>query len=131
MTKSSDESEVRHVIEECVAGTALGDLARVAPHLTDDFTYFLTGEPAVRGKEAFLGALQLLITNAKMTAEVEVQEVQISGDLAYTLNWLTLTLAPLDGAPPRRRAGHTLTLLRHSPSGRWQAFRNANLLPEL
>src|SRR4051812_6911364 len=131
MTQSSDESEVRHVVEECVAGTAFGDLARVAPHLTDDFTYLLTGEPAVRGKETFLGMLQMLITNAKLTAELEIQEVQVSGDLAFTLNWLTLTLAPHDGTPPRRRSGHTLTLLRRSPDGRWQAFRNANLLPEL
>lgn len=114
-----------------MTGTATGDLARVAPNLADDMTYLLPGEPPVRGKEAFLGMLQMLITSARLDAHVEIQELQLMGEYAYCLNWLTLTLTPHEGGIPRRRSGHTLTLLRREPSGRWLAFRNANLLPEL
>jgi uncharacterized protein (TIGR02246 family) len=131
MSQSPDETAIRFAIEECVAGATNADLNQIMPHLAPDLTYFLVGEPPMRGREAFVAMMTSLLSQCTMKAEVEIEEVQLMGDYAYCLNRLTLTLAPKEGGTPRRRSGHTLSLLRREPNGRWVVFRNANLLPEL
>ena len=48
------------------------------------------------------------------------------GDWAYLRNHLTMTMTPLDGGAPIKRAGYTLTILRKR-GGRWLLHRDANL----
>ena len=61
-----------------------------------------------------------------MTVKGAMQEVNVSGDLAFLWSELEVTVLP-PGAAPVRRAGHTLTILRRV-AGRWLLARDANLL---
>lgn len=130
-TNRNDEAEIRSIISECTTGASVADLERVRPHLAEDVVYLLAGEAPLRGPDAFLALLRTLLSAGEMKAEVEIRELQLMGDHAYTLNWLSLTLVPKDGGQPRRRSGHTFTLLRRKPAGGWEVYRNLNLLTEL
>ena len=115
----------------CMAAVSAGEPTRAEPFLAEDVCYLLSGEPPMRGRAAFLQAVEALLAHCAIAAELEIRELQLMGDFAYCLNWLTLTLQPRNDEQPRKRSGYTLTLLRREPDGRWVIFRNANLIAEL
>ena len=64
----------------------------------------------------------------RVEATGEVQEVSVSGVTAYCRTLLHVTATPAAGGEPRRLSGHTLSVLRKQPDGRWLLARDANLL---
>ena len=56
----------------------------------------------------------------------EVQEVQVSGDLAFVRAHLTVRVTPA-GGPPMERTGQTLSIFKKQ-NGQWLLARDANLL---
>ena len=64
----------------------------------------------------------------RITAASEVQEVRVVADMAYCWSFYTVATTPLNGQPPMRRKGHTLTILRKTHEGNWVISRDANML---
>ena len=64
----------------------------------------------------------------RLETKCEIQEIQASGNLAYSWTRLSVTMTPIDSGPANRRSGYTLTVLRKNADGNWQIFRDANLL---
>lgn len=65
--------------------------------------------------------------NTRMEGESEVLEIRVCGDTAWCRTHLTIVVTPPDGQQVRR-AGYTLSILRKSSAGKWQLFRDANML---
>ena len=57
----------------------------------------------------------------------EIQEIQVSGDLAYAWSKLSVSVTPRGASQPSERAGHTLSVFRRV-GGTWLLARDANLL---
>lgn len=57
----------------------------------------------------------------------EVLEVEVSGQTAWCRTHLVVTTTPAGGQPVRR-SGYTLSILRTTTEGKWQLYRDANLL---
>jgi uncharacterized protein (TIGR02246 family) len=95
--------------------------------MTDDVVFLVAGQPPF-GKEKFAETMKgpLGKPQAHIDGRSEIQEVQVSGDMAYTWSRLTVEVTP-PGGEPIKRGGHTLSVLRKS-GGRWQLARDANLL---
>jgi uncharacterized protein (TIGR02246 family) len=68
------------------------------------------------------------LTGVRFETSSQIKEIKLLGDWAYLRNYLEVTMTPPGGGAPLRRSGHTLTILRKEPDGRWRVARDANLL---
>ncbi len=124
----SDEGQIRELIESWQSATKTGDLETVLGLMTDDVIFLLPGRPPM-GKAEF-AALSRVPAGAprpQFDGTFEIQEVQISGDMAFAWTKLSVAITPPDGSEPVTRAGHTLTVFRRV-GGKWLLARDANLL---
>jgi uncharacterized protein (TIGR02246 family) len=123
----ADEAAIRSLISTWMDATRAGDTATVLGLMTDDAVFLTPGQPPM-DKAQFAAAAQSQPAAARpeIDARSEIQEIRVLGDWAWV--WTRLTVAVrVPGAPERRRAGHTLSILR-KVNGRWQLARDANML---
>ncbi len=91
--------------------------------------FLVAGQPPMRGRDQFAAGFKEVLRRGRIDSSGEIQEVAVSGDLAYCWTQLTVTMMPNDGAPVHR-AGPTLTIFRKQADGKWLLFRDAKLLTE-
>ena len=125
---NEDEKKIREVIATWMRATAEGDLERVLSLMAEDVVFLIAGQPPMRGREAFAVASHSVEGKFRFEGKPEIQEIHIAGDYAYCWNHLSVTITPLQGGSPSRRAGHILSVFRKEPDGRWVLFRDANML---
>jgi len=126
----NDEQQIRELIAKWLRLSAEGDISQILPLMTEDVVFLVAGQPPMRGREAFAASFAGWQGKFRLETDGEVQEIQTSGDFAYSWTRLSVTMTPVDGGPANRRSGNTLTVLRKNADGAWQIFRDANLLAE-
>jgi uncharacterized protein (TIGR02246 family) len=131
MNEAQDEQQIREVIATWLRATAAGDLSQVLSLMAEDVIFLLPGQPPMRGREAFAAGFRAALQHVRIGGVSDIQEIRITGDYAYCWNQLSLTITPLQGGPPKRRAGSTLSVFRRERDGHWRLFRDANLLSEI
>jgi uncharacterized protein (TIGR02246 family) len=129
LTYDQDNEKIREVVTTWMRATAEGDLETVLSLIVEDAVFLLSGQPAMRGQEAFAGApLRSALEQVRIEGKPDIQEIHVAGDYALCWNQLSLMVTPLQGGPVQRRAGPTLSVFRKEPDGRWILFRDANML---
>jgi uncharacterized protein (TIGR02246 family) len=110
-----------------MSATESGDIATVLSLMTDDVVFLVAGQPPF-GKQRFAEAMKPApgALASKIEGRSEIQEIRVSGDMAYMWTRLEVDITP-PGGKPVRRSGHTLSVLRKK-DGQWQLARDANLL---
>lgn len=122
---TDDEAAIRDLIAAWLAASKSGNTEAVLSLIHDDALFHVPGaEPF--GKAAFASASEQM-KNIRMEGESQVLEIEVCGDTAWCRTHLAIVVTPPTGQPVRR-AGHTLSILRKSPAGNWQLFRDANML---
>jgi uncharacterized protein (TIGR02246 family) len=124
----SDEQQIRDLIATWLRVSAEGDISQILPLMAEDVVFLVAGQPPMRGREEFAASFAGWQGKFSLETDCEVQEIQVSGDLAYSWTRLSVTMTPLTGGTANRRSGYTLTALRRNADGAWQIFRDANLL---
>ena len=128
MNEDEEKQKIRAVIATWMRATAEGELDRVLDLMADDVVFLIAGQPPMRGKEAFAAASRAAVGKFHIDGKAEIQEIVVSGNYAYCWNQLAVTVTPMQGGATSKRAGHTLSVFRKEPDGRWVLFRDANLL---
>ena len=126
----NDEQQIRDLITTWLRVSAEGDISQILPLMTEDVVFLVAGQPPMRGREAFAASFAGWQGKFSLETDCEIQEIQMSGNLAYSWTSLSVTMTPVAGGPANRRSGNTLTVLRKNAEGKWQIFRDANLLSE-
>jgi ketosteroid isomerase-like protein len=83
----------------------------------------------MKGRDTFEKALRALLTTHRIESASKIQEIEVSGDLAYCWSELTVRVIPLSGGSSTARSGSALSILRKRSTGSWVVVRDANLLP--
>jgi uncharacterized protein (TIGR02246 family) len=122
---TDDERAIRSLVDTWMAATRAGDVQTVLSLMTDDVVFMVPGKKPF-GKEEFGDAAQGM-TNVRLDARSDIQELAVLGDWAYLRNYIAMTVTR-DGAAPVHRSGYTLTILRKQPDGKWLLARDANLV---
>ena len=125
---TDDEQAIRELVDSWFKASRSGDLATVLDLMTDDVVFMVPGRQPF-GKEAFAAASEGM-KNVRIEGSSDIEELRVLGDWAYLRSHLKVTMAMPGGDAPMRRSGHTLTILRKEPDGRWRLARDANLLTE-
>jgi uncharacterized protein (TIGR02246 family) len=111
-----------------MAASKAGDVETVLSLMADDVVFLVPGKPPMR-KADFAAAARAQASGdaPQFDGTSEIQEIKVLGDWAFLWTKLTVVATPPGGAPPTKRAGHTLTILQKQ-GGKWVLARDANLL---
>jgi uncharacterized protein (TIGR02246 family) len=123
-----DEQAIRGLVARWHSATAAGDVAAILGLMTEDVVFLVVGQPPMRGRAAFDSGLRGLLAQHRIESTDEVQEVEVSGKLAYCWARLTVRIVPLAGGQAVVRAGNALSIFHKQPDGSWLLARDANLL---
>jgi uncharacterized protein (TIGR02246 family) len=121
-----DEEAIRQLIAKWLAASSVGDTAQVLSLMADDVVFLVPGQPPMRGRDSFAAA-QSALSDFRLEASSDIQEIKTLGDWAYCWTHLTVTVTPKAGGPSVKRAGHTLSVLQKQ-AGSWVIYRDANML---
>jgi uncharacterized protein (TIGR02246 family) len=127
LTLTSDEQAIRDLVALWHSATAAGDVDTVLGLMADDVVFLGAGRPPMRGRDAFESGLRSLLAAHRIQSTGLVQEVDVSGNLAYCWTDLTVRVMPLSGGDPVTRTGAALSIFRRQ-GGRWVMVRDANML---
>jgi len=122
---TDDERAIRTLVDTWMAASKAGDLPAVLSLMADDVIFMVPGREPF-GKKEFAAGSEAM-KDVRIDGRAGIQEIQVLGGWAFLRNHIDLTMTR-DGAPPVRRAGYTLTILRKEPDGRWLLVRDANLV---
>jgi uncharacterized protein (TIGR02246 family) len=122
---NADEKAIRDLVTTWMDASKSGDTKTVLSLMTEDAVFMVPGHEPF-GRQAFETASA---GNASSNIEgtSEILELQVLGEWAYMRCRLHVKVTPSDGNVIER-AGHTLTIFRKEPDGRWLLARDANLL---
>lgn len=124
----SDEDQIRTLVHTWQSATQSGDVDTVLSLMTDDVVFLVPGRAPMRKAEfAALSRVPAGSPRPQFKGTSEIQEILVSGDMAYVWATLSVTVTPPGASQPIKRAGHTLTVLRRV-GGKWLLARDANLL---
>jgi uncharacterized protein (TIGR02246 family) len=123
----SDEEQIRELIEDWGHASEAGDLDAQLALMTDGVAFLTSGNPTMTRAD-FIAGFTKMTKHFHMTCHSDIQEITVSGDLAFTWNHLTVEITPLAGGAPIRRSGNTLSVLRRGSDGQWRIWRDANML---
>lgn len=126
---TSDEQAIRDLVSLWHKATAAGDVDTVLGLMAEDVVFLVAGRAPMRGRSSFENGLRKLLTTHRIESTGAVQEIEVSGDLAYCWSELTVRIVPQAGGDAATRAGSALSILRKQPGGSWVVVRDANLLP--
>ena len=125
---NQDQQAIRDLLALWHRATAAGDVDTVLKLMAEDVVFLVAGHPPMRGRAAFEQGLRTLLKQHQVESTGEIQEVEVSGDLAYAWSMLTVRIVPLAGGNANVRTGNALSVLRRQVDGSWLVVRDANLL---
>ena len=125
---NADEQAIRDLVALWHSATAAGDVETVLGLMAKDVVFLVAGQPPMRGRESFERSLRGLLTQHRIESTGEVQEVEVSGSVAYCWSKLNVRVISRAGGSAAVRAGSALSILRKESSGSWVLARDANLL---
>ncbi len=121
---SDDERAIRDLIATWIASSKSGDIDTVLSLMLEDVVFMVPGRAF--GKAEFAAASRGMKAVA-FEGLSDVLEVEVLGNRAWARTHLTVTATQPNGKTVRR-AGHTLSIFRKEPDGRWLLMRDANML---
>lgn len=123
-----DHAQIRALVRAWLEATKAGDSEAVLKLMTDDAIFLVPG-CAPMDKTVFAAMSRVPVGGGapKFEGRSEIQEVEVSGDLAFIRTHLDISVTPPGALVPIERTGHTLSVCRRV-NGRWLLARDANLL---
>ena len=123
----TDELAIRNLVATWLTASKAGDVDTVLTLVTDDVVFLVPGRAPMNKQEfAALSRMPAGTVPPQIDSRSEIQEIVISGDLAFMWTKLSVVMTP-PGGQPIERAGNTLSVLRRV-NDRWLVARDANLL---
>lgn len=125
---NADEQAIRNLVAQWHRATAAGDGDTVLGLMSEDVVFLVPGKPPMKGRSIFEKGMRGLLKSHRVDSTGEIQEVEVSGDLAYCWTLLTVRVTPLSGGDANMRSGSALSIFRKQTNGSWALERDANLL---
>lgn len=124
---SADEQAIHDVHTNWIAAVNAGDLGRLLALMADDVVFLNPGQ-APCGRDGFPAGFSAAHERFHVRCISDLEEVVVTGDVAYTLCRDSLSLTPRSGGETMKLAGHRMTIYRRQPDGRWLLARDAHTL---
>ena len=123
----TDERAIRDAHATWIAAVNAPDLACLLAMMADDVVFLGPGQDPF-GRDGFPAPFSAAHEQFLIRCISKLQEVQVVGDVAFTVCRDSLSVTPRPGGPTTRLAGHRLTVYRRQADGRWLLARDAHTL---
>ena len=114
-----DESALNALIADYLVAVNGGDADGVAALYSADAVRMPPNAPPIRGRESIRRNMEETFETATLNVQMQVDETEASGELAYVRGTFLLTATPKDGSPATESQGNWMRLMRREPDGRW------------
>lgn len=125
---TSDEKAIRDLVALWHRATAAGEVDTVLGLIAEDVVFLMAGESPMRGRHSFESGLRELFAHYRIESTYDIQEIEVSGNMAYCWTDLTVKVKPSTGGNSVVRVGSALSILRRQGNGSWVVVRDANML---
>jgi uncharacterized protein (TIGR02246 family) len=125
---NKDEQAIRNLIETWLRATREGDVDTILSLMTPDVVFLVPGQEPMQGREAFGQSLRAVLGKHAVESASDIEEIVVSGDVAYCRTRLNVTVTSKHGGTPTLRSGHTLSILSRCEDGAWRLARDANMI---
>ena len=122
-----DERTIREVHSAWIDAANAGDLVCLLSLMADDVVFLSPGQAPV-GRDGFSPGFSAAHQQAQINCISELEDVEVVGEVAYTLSRDSLSVTPRAGGEAMQLAGDRLTVYRKQPDGRWLLARDAHTL---
>ena len=123
-----DLGAISTVFESWYRALEDGDVDRLISLVTPDVIVKPPGAAPLVGKDVLAQALSAFLKEHSESVDFEVQEVEISGHLAFARILERATIRIRSGEESSTVNGMHLTILRRQPDGEWLIARNISSL---
>jgi uncharacterized protein (TIGR02246 family) len=122
---------IQRLTQRWIEAVKAKDIDRLLSLVTDDVVFLPPSWPPIKGKQAVGELYRSLFTQFDVDQAAVIEEIELTGEWAFSWGTETLTLSPLRGGQPIRTRGKGLTILRRQPDSSWKFARGINnLVPE-
>jgi uncharacterized protein (TIGR02246 family) len=128
---NTDERAIRDLVALWHRATAAGEVETILALMAEDVVFLVAGQAPMKGRESFGRNLRELLAQHRIESMGEIQEIEVSGNLAYCWTKLTVHVVPRAGGSATSRAGSALSIFRKQSNGSWVLARDANLLTQV
>ncbi|MGX2041341.1 YybH family protein [Methylocaldum sp. MU1018] len=125
---NADELAIRNLVAHWHSASAAGDVEAVLRLMDEDVVFLVAGHPPMKGRSSFAEGLRGLLASHRIESTSEIQEIEVSGHLAYCWTVLNVRVIPKAGGRPVIRSGSAVSILHKQTNGSWLVVRDANLL---
>jgi uncharacterized protein (TIGR02246 family) len=125
---NADELAIRNLVAHWHSASAAGDVEAVLRFMDENVVFLAAGHPPMKGRSTFEQGLRGLLASHRIESTSEIQEIEVSGNLAYCWSVLNVRVIPKVGGDPVIRSGSAVSILRKQTNGSWLMVRDANLL---
>ncbi|UZR27766.1 YybH family protein [Methylococcus mesophilus] len=125
---NADELAIRNLVARWHSASEAGDVEAVLRLMDEDVVFLVAGHPPMKGRSAFEQGLRGLLALNRIETTSEIQEIEVSGHLAYCWSVLNVRVIPKVGGRPVVRSGSAVSILRKQTDGSWLVVRDVNLL---
>ena len=123
-------SAIRNIFESWYCAMEDGDVDRLMSLVTSDVIFKPPGAAPIIGENALRQALTTFLKEHSETIDYDVEEIEVSGPLAFARILESTTIRPKSGAESLAVNGMHLTVLRRQPDGEWLVARDISSLVE-
>ena len=125
-----DEQAIRELYERWYRAMSSGDASGVVDLLTEDVILKMPGSSALRGRSSVAQALEGFHSACSEDVEYVLEEVEVSGDLAYVRISENAVIRARQTDLRQVMSGVHLAILRRQGDGRWLVSRDVASLNE-
>lgn len=126
---NADEQAIRDLIAQWHSATGAGNVEAVLCLMSEDAVFLVAGHPPMKGRSNFEKQLRDVLATHRIESSGEIQEIEVSGDLAFCWTMLDVRITTKTDGKSLARSGSSLSILRKQADGSWLLVRDANLLP--
>ena len=124
MSIESDIVAINGHYSEMEEACAKGDAKMLVRGISDDALYISPNTPILIGPDPIEERYGSRVASHQIDAKWAVEEVEVSGDLAYARTVCSINEVPLEGGDTTRRSVRSLDIFRRQTDGDWKKVRN-------
>ncbi len=120
--RADDRADIEAAAEQWIVVFKAGDIDALMRLYMPDALVALHKQPALRGIEAIRAYFAPAMGIAEVEFRLEIEEIQVHGDVAHLVSKYWYTSVPLDGGETYRDAGRSALIYKRDTDGRWKIY---------
>ena len=116
---AADEEALRTMIARYAASSSVEDLDAIMDLYATDIVQMPPNAPAITGKQALRDSFQVFLEQNSGELKANVQDIRVSGDLAYVRVSYEQSVTPTDGGETVDEVGKWVLICQREAGGDW------------